>query len=310
MKFVFQIDAIDNLNYEVDSSLMLMESALLQQHEVYFYHPQYLVWNSNDDLFVSHAYQLTSINAKTRNYCEVGAINLHHIDVLMIRQNPPFDMDYITLTFLLEKLMPKVKVVNNPISIRNAPEKLLVTNLSAYMPYTIITHNKELICQTLQEYQKLIIKPLYGNGGSDVFLLDYNDVNKDAIINYFIHNFKEHIMLQEFLPNVVLGDKRLLFINGKFVGGFNRIPNKASIKANMIQGAQHVKLELTKGDIAIIDAVEPLLHQLDLFFVGIDVIDNKLTEINVTSPTGLRNMLALENINLADKIINFLASGC
>lgn len=298
MKIAFQMDDFTKLNFKTDSSIYLMETYLHNKWQVFFYTPDNL-WLLENKL-KAKLYKLISIYPLMYDLAEDEDINNMHI--VMLRQDPPFDMAYITSTFLLEKLPPSTKVINNPISVRNSPEKLLVTNFSQLMPKTLISRNFDVIYNFLTKTEKCVIKPLYGNAGSDVFYLDIKDFNAKALIEYFLHTFKEQVMVQEFLPNVKNGDKRIILINGEPKAFFDRVPPKNQIKANIASGGTAVVSPLTKQEELICDTIKPTLKQLGLFFVGIDVIDGYLTEINVTSPTGLKLWHTLTQENLAQSM--------
>ncbi len=221
-------------------------------------------------------------------------------DVVLIRQDPPFNMKYITATYLLEKINSKTLVLNNPSSIRNSPEKLLVTDFYNLMPPTLVTRNIKDINNFLSIHKKCIIKPLYGNGGKDVFLSSLNDPNLSVIIEKFMEH-EEHFIIQKFINGVSKGDKRILLINGEPVGAINRIPNKKQIRANLHIGGRAIKTKLAKEDLVICKKIKKTLQEKNLFFAGIDVIDNYLTEINVTSPTCIREIDYFNKDNIAEK---------
>ena len=238
--------------------------------------------------------------------CSFYTHYLTEMDFIFVRQDPPFDMAYITNTFLLEKIKDKVKIVNDPTSIRNSPEKLLVTEFYEFMPKTIITSSYDEIYNFVQENGRAVIKPLYGNAGSDVFFLQKGDFNLKSIIQYFLSTFREQIMVQEFLENVKYGDKRIILINGELAGGFARVPAEGEIRSNLAVGGSAADVPLTDRDREICKAIGPRLKELGLFFVGIDVIDGYMTEINVTSPTGLRSIMNMYGENLAVKVWDVL----
>jgi glutathione synthase len=294
MKIAFQMDEFNKLNFKTDSSIYLMETYFANNWEVFFYAPQNLSLLENK--LVAKLYKLNKTNPL--EYSLANNEDINNMNIVMLRQDPPFDMAYITSTFLLEKLPNTTKVINNPVSVRNSPEKLLVTNFSQLMPKTLISSNFETIYEFLEQKQKCVIKPLYGNAGSNVFYLDINDFNAKALIEYFLHTFKEQVMIQEFLPNVKNGDKRIILFNGQPVGFFDRVPPKNQIKANIASGGTAVVSPLTPKENVICETIKPTLQKLGLFFVGIDVIDGYLTEINVTSPTGLKLWHSLTGENL------------
>lgn len=305
LNVIFQMDYLKDLNFSGDTTYMLMQEAFRRGHRVYFYHPKTLSWTQ--DTVFANVCEVTNIldyhKVKENEYPIISKqsiiMNLENFDVLFIRQDPPFDMAYITSTFLLEKIMDKVLILNNPISIRNCPEKLLVTNFSHLMPKTIITSSKEAILNFLEVHNKCVIKPLYGNAGSDVFFLESSNFNTNSIIDYFLHTFKEQVIVQEFIENVTLGDKRIILIDGEAKGIINRVPAKGEIKSNLAAGGKAVSIEFSPKDLKICQEISSTLKELGLFLVGIDVIDGHLTEINVTSPTGLRSIENFSKINLA-----------
>ncbi len=308
LKVAFQMDELNKLNFNSDSTYMLMQEAYNRDFKIYFYSPKDLSWVDNK--VVARAYCVREIldltDLKTQDipikYNQKELIDLAAMDFIFLRQDPPFDMAYITSTFLLEKLMDKVNIVNNPISVRNSPEKLLVTEFYEYMPKTIISSDYITINQFLEENGSAVIKPLYGNAGSDVFFLRKGDFNAKAIIEYFLHTFKEQIMVQEFIENVKLGDKRVVLIDGEPYGCINRIPKSGEIKSNLAAGGRAEYTTISDRDREICRAIEGALKRLGLFFVGIDLIDGRITEINVTSPTGLRAIMNLSKENLAIKM--------
>ena len=306
MKIAFQMDYLKDLNFASDSSYMLIQEAYKEHFEVYFYSPKSMSWV--DGKLLARVSKVSGfIEAEIPIiYEELGLLDLSTMDYIFLRQDPPFDMAYITSTFLLEKVMDKVIVLNNPVSVRNSPEKLMVTDFYHLMPKTLITSDFDVIWKFLEDNKKAVIKPLYGNAGSDVFFLDINDFNAKSIVNYFLNNFKEQIMVQEFLPNVKNGDKRIILIDGEPVAFINRVPANNEIRSNLAAGGTAHKTELSKQELDICKEIAPTLKKLGLFFTGIDVIDGKLTEINVTSPTGLKAYQKLSGENIAEFMIQKL----
>ncbi len=303
IKVAFQIDELHKLNFKGDSSYLLLKEAVNLGLEVYFYYPKTLAWQQNE--VFAHVYKVLKTDDTLSIpivYESIGNYNLENMKVIWLRQDPPFDMGYITSTFLLEKLVPKVAVYNHPISVRNSPEKLLVTNFSHLMPKTLVSSDFNQIDSFAKIHGKCVIKPLYGNAGSDVFFLDTNDFNYKSIIQYFLHTFKEQIMVQQFIENVKNGDKRIILINGEPKAYFNRVPAKNEIKSNLAAGGTAHQTTLTQQEKVLCDTIAPTLRKLGLYFVGIDVIDGFLNEINVTSPTGL---VAWKNIT-GENLANFM----
>ena len=306
------MDELKNLNFAGDTTYIILQEAYKRGLEVYFYNPKTLSWI--EEIVVAKVCRVKNVLDITE--IEDGEIPIEHegelsidlteMDFIFVRQDPPFDMAYITNTFLLEKIKDKVKIVNDPTSIRNSPEKLLVTEFYEFMPKTIITSSYDEIYNFVQENGRAVIKPLYGNAGSDVFFLQKGDFNLKSIIQYFLSTFREQIMVQEFLENVKYGDKRIILINGELAGGFARVPAEGEIRSNLAVGGSAADVPLTDRDREICKAIGPRLKELGLFFVGIDVIDGYMTEINVTSPTGLRSIMNMYGENLAVKVWDVL----
>jgi glutathione synthase len=216
-----------------------------------------------------------------------------------MRQDPPFDMAYITATHLLEMLGPQTMVVNNPAEVRNAPEKLLVTLYPDLMPATLISRDPETIMAFRQKHKDIIIKPLFGNGGAGVFRLQPNDQNLSSLLEMFFGASREPVMVQAYLPSVRDGDKRVILVDGEAVGAVNRIPNEGEARSNFHVGGSAAKAGLTDRDLEICAAIGPELRRRGLLFVGIDIIGDYMTEINVTSPTGIREIQRLSGIDIA-----------
>ena len=278
LKIAVQMDPHELLDKHADSTFALIEAAIKKSYKVHIY------INKIDFLKLSEK--------KTKT--------LQSFDVILIRQDPPFNMKYLTATYLLEKVQGKTIVLNNPSSIRNSPEKLLVTNFYDLMPPTIISRNEIEIQNFLKVHKECIIKPLYGNGGKDVFFSFINDPNLSVILEKFLEQ-EEHFIIQKFIKGVSKGDKRILLINGEPVGAINRIPNKSEIRANLHIGGSAKKTTLSKKDLKICRKIKKTLQEKELFFAGIDIIDSYLTEINVTSPTCIREIDYFNRDNIASK---------
>jgi glutathione synthase len=226
------------------------------------------------------------------------SIDLSTMDVVLMRQDPPFDMAYITSTHLLEHIHPRTLVVNDPIQVRNAPEKLFVTHFEGLLPPTLITSSREEIDNFRHEHKDIIVKPLYGNGGADVFHITPEDENLGALIEMFTQKYREPIIIQRYLPEVRQGDKRIILVDGVAAGGVSRIPVAGDARANFHAGGTAGKTTLTNREREICEAIGPALVERGLVFVGIDVIGDYLTEINVTSPTGIQEINALDGIQI------------
>jgi glutathione synthase len=239
------------------------------------------------------------------NHFTLGApemVDLSTMDVILLRQDPPFDMSYITTTHVLEHIHPKTLVVNDPASVRNAPEKLFVTHFDGLMPPTLITADAAALRSFRDEYKDIILKPLFGNGGSGVFRVRPGDENFNSLLEMFSQRSREPIIAQRYLPEVRKGDKRIILIDGVAVGAIDRVPAEGEARSNMHVGGVAVKAGLTKRDREICDTIGPELKRLGMIFVGIDVIGDYLTEINVTSPTGLQQINRFDGVLLESQI--------
>jgi len=300
MKIIVQMDPIEKLNLEGDSTFALLFEAQTKGYEIDFYTPDMLTLE--DGILFAEAYQINLKNNPSEIIKSSGARNvqLDKYDVVLMRQDPPFDMNYITATHLLETVQEKVLVLNNPFYVRNCPEKIFVNKFKNFMPPTMITRNISEINKFRDKYDEIIIKPLYGNGGASIFYSNKSDRNFSAIIENFMNISNEPFIIQKFIPNVSQGDKRIILINGQIAGAINRLPQNGEIRSNMHVGGQAVKTDITPNEKKICDALSADLINYGLFFVGIDVIDNFITEINVTSPTGIREIQRLTGQNIAE----------
>ena len=230
------------------------------------------------------------------------------VDVVLMRQDPPFDMAYITATHILEHIHPETLVVNDPAEVRNAPEKLFVTLFEGVMPPTLIASNQDQIKAFREEHQDIIVKPLFGNGGAGVFHIQPGDENLNSLLEMFTELYREPVMVQKYLPDVRGGDKRIILVDGKPAGAVNRVPQDGEARSNLHVGGTAVKTELTQREQEICDIIGPELKAKGLVFVGIDVIGNYLTEINVTSPTGLQEINRFNNACLESTIWDAIES--
>jgi glutathione synthase len=233
---------------------------------------------------------------------EVERLDLRRMDVILMRQDPPFDMAYITATHLLEHVREEVLVVNDPVSVRNAPEKLFATHFDGLMPPTLITSDREAVLDFRREHGEIIVKPLFGNGGAGVFRVTPGDENLNALLELFTQLYREPIIVQRYLPEVRQGDKRIILIDGEAVGAVLRVPPPGEARANLHVGGTAAKTVLTPREAAICAAIGPTLRGRGLLFVGIDVIGEYLTEINVTSPTGIQEINRLDGVALERRI--------
>eukprot|EP00752_Nemacystus_decipiens_P017037 g15254.t1 len=297
------MDPIESIDIDGDSTFVLGLEAERRGYRVHHYRPTDLSFR--EGRVTAHARPMTLRRVKGDHYT-LGApelLDLRDVDVVLMRQDPPFDMGYITATHILEHIHPKTLVVNDPAEVRNAPEKLLVTHYSELMPPTLITNSKADIEEFRAEFRDIILKPLFGNGGAGVFRLQAGDENLASLLETFALAFpREPLMVQQYLPAVRKGDKRIILIDGEPAGAINRVPAKGETRSNMHVGGRPEKASLTPRDRAICEAIGPMLKARGLIFVGIDVIGDYLTEINVTSPTGLQEVNRFDSVSLEAQI--------
>ncbi len=302
LKLDIQIDHIQSIDIDADSTFVLALEAQERGHALFHYLPERL---SFDGARVEASAEPLEVRRKKGQHFSLGkpeVIDLADMDVVLLRQDPPFDMGYITTTHLLEHVHPGTLVVNDPAEVRNAPEKLFVARYPELMPPTLITCDRGRIIAFRARHKDIILKPLYGNGGAGVFHVTPEDENLNALLEMFTQFYREPIIAQAYLPEVRDGDKRIILIDGEAAGAINRIPAKGEARANMHAGAKPEKAELSDRDQEICRAIGPDLKERGLIFVGIDVIGGFLTEINVTSPTGLQEINRFDNAKLEAKI--------
>ncbi|MGI9501399.1 MAG: glutathione synthase, partial [Geminicoccaceae bacterium] len=297
-----QMDPVDAIDIEADSSFALALEAARRGHDLFHYLPKHL---SYDRGRVFARARPLAVRREHGNHATLGAeeiLNLDTLDVVLMRQDPPFDMGYIGATHLLEQVHPATLVVNDPISVRNAPEKLFVTRFPDLMPPTLITYDTEQIKAFRREYRDIIVKPLYGNGGAGVFHVKPEDDNLTSLLELFANALDEPLMVQQYLPAVREGDKRIILIDGEPAGALNRVPAAGEARANLHVGGRAERADLTRREQEICEAIGPVLREQGLIFVGIDVIGDWLTEINVTSPTGLQEIGRFDGVSLEARI--------
>lgn len=302
MKIAFQMDPITGVDINADSSFRLAEEAQARGHELFFYGPDQLAYE--EGLITAKGHRMT-VQRDQGNHVDLGPlehVDLAGFDVIWLRQDPPFDMHYITSTHLLDRLKDDVLVVNDPFWVRNYPEKLLVLDFPQLTPPTTIARDLETIKSFKAKHGDVILKPLYGNGGAGVFRLDANDRNLTSLHELFTGFSREPLIVQKFLPDVSNGDKRVILVDGEPVGAINRVPAAGETRSNMHVGGRPEKIGLTERDLEICAAIGPLLREKGQVFVGIDVIGDYLTEINVTSPTGIQELERFDGVNIAEKI--------
>ncbi|MEM8948718.1 MAG: glutathione synthase [Pseudomonadota bacterium] len=298
----FQMDPIDTVDIDADSSFALALEAVRRGHHLYHYLPTSLTYDRGR---VFAKARPMDVRRERGNHATLGAeeiLDLTTIDVVLMRQDPPFDMGYIGATHLLEQIHPKTLVVNDPVSVRNAPEKLFVTRFPDLMPPTLITYDAEQIKAFRREYKDIIVKPLYGNGGAGVFHVKPDDDNLTSLLELFADALDEPLMVQQYLPAVREGDKRIILIDGEPAGALNRVPAEGEARANLHVGGRAERSILTAREQEICEAIGPVLKEQGLIFVGIDVIGDWLTEINVTSPTGLQEIGRFDGVSLEAQI--------
>jgi glutathione synthase len=310
------MDPIETINIDGDSSFALMLAAQARGHEVWHYEVKHLVLRegqlkaeaARDERLFARARPVTVQRVKGAHWTfgPEKIVDLGTMDVILMRQDPPFDMAYITATHLLEHIHRDdgtgTLVVNNPVSVRNAPEKLLVTHFPELMPPTMVTWDVEAIRGFRATHKDIVVKPLFGNGGAGVFLIRHDDPNLNSLLEMHFARSREPLMIQRYEPAVRQGDKRIILIDGEAVGAINRVPAAGEARSNMHVGGRPEKIGLTARDKEICARIGPLLKEQGLIFVGIDVIGDYLTEINVTSPTGLQEIARFDGTDLASGI--------
>jgi len=294
------MDPLESINITGDSSFALMLAAQARGHELFHYDVDSLTLDANDRLWaLARRVEVRNIAGDHFSAGEPGRVDLgRDIDVILMRQDPPFDMGYITATHLLERIQGETLVVNDPRSVRNAPEKVLVLDFRRFMPPTLVTRSVDEARRFLEEHGSLVMKPIHGNGGKAIFRIPENGENLSALFEVFNRNWPEPHMLQPFLPEVAEGDKRIVLVDGEVAGAINRRPGKGEFRSNLAMGGSAEPTTLTPREEEICAEMGPVLKELGLIFVGIDVIGGEwLTEINVTSPTGI---VAIDKFNGTD----------
>ena len=292
-----QMDPIDRINVRGDSTFALLLEAQHRGHSLSYYTPDRLVLGDGK---VSAAVRPLAVRDAAENHFTLGeprVVDLSSLDVVLLRQDPPFDLAYISTTHMLERIHPKTLVVNDPAHVRNAPEKIFVTEFPDLMPPTLITRDLEAIKAFRVQHGDIVMKPLYGKGGEAVFRVGRQDLNFGSLYDLFVTMFREPWVVQQFLPAVKDGDKRIILVDGEFAGAVNRVPAPDDLRSNMVRGGVPEATGLTAREREICARLGPALRERGLLFVGIDVIDGFLTEINVTSPTGIR---AIKNLGGPD----------
>ena len=297
-----QMDPIARINVRGDSTFALLLEAQKRGHGLSYYTPDKLSMVGDE---IVAPVQLLTVRDEPGNHFTLGEPRreaLNGFDVVLLRQDPPFDLAYITSTHLLERIHPKTLVVNDPASVRNAPEKLFVMNFPQLMPPTLISRDLGEINAFRDKHGAVVMKPLHGHGGAAVFRVMPQDMNFGSLYDMFSVTFREPWVIQQFIPEVKHGDKRIILVNGEFAGAVNRVPAADDLRSNMVRGGAAQETELTPREREICATVGPALRERGLLFVGIDVINGNLTEINVTSPTGIRAIARLGGPDVAAKV--------
>ncbi|MGE0212808.1 MAG: glutathione synthase [Parvibaculaceae bacterium] len=290
LKVAVQMDPIQSINIEGDSTFAIMLEAQARGYPLFYYEPRTLALDGGRLKAIGHDIKVRDEKGNHFTLGERREVDLSAFDVVHMRQDPPFDMNYITITHLLEHIHPKTLVVNDPKEVRNAPEKLFVLRYPQFMPPTLIARDAQAIRAFRETHGDIILKPLYGNGGAGVFRLAHGDENFASLIELFTQSFREPFIAQRYLPEVRKGDKRIILVDGEVAGAINRVPAMGESRSNMHVGGRPEPTELTAREKEICRAIGPDLKDRGMIFVGIDVIGDYLTEINVTSPTGIREV--------------------
>jgi glutathione synthase len=302
LRVAVQMDPIQTIDINADTTFRIMEEAQARGHTLFYYTPDRLAFE--EGRITARGWPV-EVRREKGNHFTLGpeaVTDLSEWDVVWLRQDPPFDMSYITTTHVLERIHPGTLVVNDPFWVRNFPEKLLVLGFGDLTPPTTVARDLATLKAFKERHGDIILKPLYGNGGAGVFRLDGNDRNFNSLYELFVGINREPLIAQKFLPDVSAGDKRVILVDGEAVGAINRVPQKGETRSNMHVGGRAEKVALTERDREICARIGPLLREKGQILVGIDVIGGWLTEINVTSPTGIQELERFDAINVAASI--------
>jgi len=302
LKVALQMDPIADVNIDADSTFVIGLEAQNRGHELFYYHPDDMMY---EDGRVLAQMQRVSLKRELGNHFTLGTaelVDLSTLDVIWLRQDPPFDMQYLTTTYLLDMVADTTLVVNNPTEVRANPEKLYIAKFPDLVPPTLVTRNKAAIRAFRDKHEDIVVKPLYGNGGAGVFHVKPDDENLGSLLEMFLDGSREPVVVQAYLKDVRQGDKRIILIDGEPLGAINRVPQDGEARSNMHAGGTPLPTQLTERDLQICRTIGPDLKARGLVFAGIDVIGGYLTEINVTSPTGLQEIRHFDNIALEENI--------
>ncbi len=307
LRIAVQMDPIEDVQVDADTSFDMALEAFGRGHEIWVYQPEDLVFL--EGRVSAHAKKIASLARKQGEHVILEPrtfLDLHTVDVVLIRQDPPFDMAYITAAQFLERLQPDVMVLNDPQGIRDAPEKLFVTDFQDLTPPTLITHSLEAVRDFRARHGDIILKPLYGNGGAGVFRVRADDGNFNTIVEQFLEHYREPMIAQKYLSAVTAGDKRIILLDGEAVGAINRVPAKGETRSNMHVGGRPEAISLSARDEEICRKIGPHLKERGLLLTGIDVIGDWLTEINVTSPTGVQEVRRFGGADISSLLWNWV----
>jgi len=298
LRIAIQMDPIEHVNIEGDSTFAMAEEAQIRGYEIFVYQVETLSWQEGKVSARAKPAKVKRVKGDHVSLGEEVVLDLaEDVDVILMRQDPPFDMSYITAAHLLEFLKGKTLVVNDPFWVRSSPEKIVPLLFPELMPPTLVSRDRETIKAFQAEHQDIVVKPLFGNAGAAVFRIKPEDGNLGALLDLFFTTSRDPIMVQAFVPGVFDGDKRIILVDGEPVGAINRVPKGNDIRSNLAVGGTAHPVDLSEADLAICRAIGPTLSERGLLFVGIDVIAGRLTEINVTSPTGALALKAFSGIN-------------
>ena len=304
LKIACQMDPIADIDITGDSTFAILLEAAARGHELFYYEPRDLSFQDGKLLARGATLRVRDVAGDHFTLSDRRVIDLGSRDAVFLRQDPPFDMGYITTTHLLERLPASTLVVNDPAQVRNAPEKIFVLDYPDLMPRTIVTRSVDDVKAFRKQYGDIIVKPLYGNGGVGVFRLGPADSNLYSLVEMFQATWPEPFMVQQYLREVRGGDKRIILVDGEIAGAINRIPAPDETRSNMHVGGRAVSVELSERDVEICERLKPELKRRGLIFTGIDVIGSSLTEINVTSPTGIREVKKFGGNDIAAMILD------
>jgi len=299
LRVAIQMDPLENVNIDGDTSFALAETAQARGMEIFVYQPQDMSLEGRRVTAKARPAKVQRIKGTPGIFGEAATLDLaKDVDVILMRQDPPFDLGYISACHMLELISGETLVLNDPAGVRSSPEKILPLMFPDLMPPTLVSRDPEAIADFRERYKDIIVKPIYGHGGAGVFRLKEDDSNLDSLLELFFSKSREPVMVQAFLPAVSEGDKRIMLVDGKAVGALNRRPKSGQVRSNLVVGGTAEKTELSDADLRICEAIGPELRQRGLVLTGIDVIGGRMTEINSTSPTGVQAIKKLSGIDI------------